>query len=1127
MVHFELLESAHRGYLQSFRTVFRNDSDPHVVYQKTKRKIKEILNTSLVLRIRLLVCMNILFVKNGGEINEVKQNFYFCSKCERILSFYQIDEIISNCFRKIFDSIEQFMKNGSGWIIQKIEYLDIHIGNYREIRGGCRSISLPSTLKNKKCLINIQCEDNLCFLYSIAAKLFPQKSNVHRRRHYEKYIKSFKTSGMSFPMLVKNIPKFEELNKISINVFGYEGNVYPVYISKKQNLFLQTVDLLLFENHFFLIKNFKRLISSKTNRGHFCKSCLNGFSRLSTLKRHEILCYKNKPQKTSVPSDLILKFKNLSKMLYHPFCIFADFECITEKIHTALPSSSKSFTTALENHRPISYTIIVSDYDDKIIFHEFYTGLDAIISFLITLKKICKKLIPKLKQIMPMNENISHKVNENQCHICKKDFLPSDIRVKDHSHFGEGFFRGYAHNICNLNYRTTYFLPVIIHNFKNYDSHLILKQLPQHYAKHVEIIPTTIEKFSMFTLDEIRFLDSFQFLDASLEKLVENLNNSNHDFKIFNSFFGKYKDKHLLRKKGVFPYSYFDSEEVLKETSLPPKEAFFNVLTNSSISDEDYQHALCVFKNFDCKTFADYLELYQNTDVILLAEVFLSFRRTSLKYYNLDPVHFITGAELTWNAGLKFSKIELELFSDVNDYLWIESQMRGGISFLGERYVVANNPELPNTYNSNIPHMYITALDVNNLYGYVMSMALPIGNFHWLSENEINDFKILETLPDSSIGYFLEVDLEYPQKLFSKHNDFPLAVEHLMIDYEMLSPSMKKLCDNFNLKSILPCKKLVPNFFPKKNYITHYLNLKFYVEEGLIIKKIHRILAFSQKPFLKDYIEFNNNKRNASKNDFEKSFFKKMNNAFFGKTCQNPRKKINVRASLNSKDCAKFLSNPLLEEFQIINENFSLFKLRQANLVLNKPIYVGFAVLELSKLRMYELYYKYFKTYYGSNINLIYIDTDSLYLKIQTDNLYKDFKNTFFKNILDLSNFPKHHFLHDETNKGKLGCLKSETISPIYQFVGLKPKMYAYKYDDICKKTAKGIKKSTLRDLTFDAYKNTLMNQTFSYHEQCNIISKKHDLKTIIQNKVSLSAYYDKKFVHENGISTSSYGFNT
>lgn len=111
--------------------------------------------------------------------------------------------------------------------------------------------------------------------------------------------------------------------------------------------------------------------------------------------------------------------------------------------------------------------------------------------------------------------------------------------------------------------------------------------------------------------------------------------------------------------------------------------------------------------------------------------------------------------------------------------------------------------------------------------------------------------KFWKHYPTLQLVIFLKVDLEYPQNLFSKHNDFPLAVEHLTIDYEMLSPSMKKLCDNFNLKSILPCKKLVPNFFPKKHYITHYLNLKFYVEKGLIIKKIHKILAFFQKPFLK------------------------------------------------------------------------------------------------------------------------------------------------------------------------------------------------------------------------------------------------------------------------------------
>lgn len=249
-----------------------------------------------------------------------------------------------------------------------------------------------------------------------------------------------------------------------------------------------------------------------------------------------------------------------------------------------------------------------------------------------------------------------------------------------------------------------------------------------------------------------------------------------------------------------------------------------------------------------------------------------------------------------------------------------------------------------------------------------------------------------------------------------------------------------------------------------------------------------------------------------------------MNNSFYGKTCQNVRKRIDVKGALNENDCKKYLSNPLLEEFRIINENFSIYKLKRANLVLNKPIYVGFSVLELSKLHMYKLYYEYFKSYYDTNVNLIYIDTDSLYLKIQTDDLYRDLKNNFFKNILDLSNFPINHPLHDISNKGKLGCLKSETLSPIKEFIGLKPKMYAYSYEDTCKKTAKGIRKSTLKNISFEFYKKTLTEQNYSYHRQCNIVSKKHNLNTIIQNKVSLSAYYDKKYVHECGIRTSSYG---
>ncbi|GBO35192.1 hypothetical protein AVEN_41119-1 [Araneus ventricosus] len=336
----------------------------------------------------------------------------------------------------------------------------------------------------------------------------------------------------------------------------------------------------------------------------------------------------------------------------------------------------------------------------------------------------------------------------------------------------------------------------------------------------------------------------------------------------------------------------------------------------------------------------------------MLAEVFTSFRRKAMRYYDLDPIHFVTSAELTWNAGLKFTKIELQLLTNVNDYIWFESQMRGGICFLGKRHAVANNPYLVESYDENKSHSYIVALDANNLYGYVMSQPLPVGNFSWLTPEEVNDFDVFKYDKNSEIGFIIEVDLRCPKRLQLKTNDLPLAPEHLNISYEMLSPYSKRLCDKFNLKHTLPSKKLTPNFYPKKNYITHYLNLQFYIEEGMIVEKYHRILAFRQRPWLAEYIHFNNERRKEATDEFTRTFCKKMNNSFFGRLMLNQRKKISVRASTIEKDCKNNLSSPLLEFFEPINESLTIFKMRKPNLILDKPIYGGFCILELSKLHM-------------------------------------------------------------------------------------------------------------------------------------------------------------------------------
>ncbi|XP_055938352.1 uncharacterized protein LOC129989243 [Argiope bruennichi] len=1113
---FNRIESSFRGYISAYRHSPIH-SDPYNLYNEIRENIFLLL-LEQNLPFRLLICISIEFIKDTHPDN-LLQNAYFCSFAERIISYNQVKSKVKSCFQKIFNSIETYIQNGSGWVINKINFLDVNIGQYREPRGGCGNIKLPDCLKKKRTLLNIRCDDHKCFIYSCLAHLFPPEKNPNAPSSYQNKLKYLKLKNVTFPMKLSNIKHFESINSLKINIFTYDKEVFPIYISNKK--LGSEINLLLYKEHYFLIKNLNRLLNSKKGIHHYCSRCLIGFQRRNSLVDHKRVCCQNAPQKLSPPKINTVKFTSIYKMLFHPFILYADFECITKNISTVLPNTSQSFSANLEHHEPISFALIAINIKNEIIYHKFYCGENPVQIFLKTIKKLAKSLFKRLSCNKPMIEENIPTGKPSTCYICKLKFEPSDRIVRDHCHV-LGIFRGFCHNSCNLNLKRSNFIPVVIHNLKGYDSHLLLKHMSPEFAHQIDIIPTNSQKFTSFTLDNyIKFIDSYAFLDSSLSSLVEILKISEHRFDIFDSFFQNKTNRNLLKQKGFFPYSYFSSKDILKQKTFPPHEAFFNILTNSNITKKEYKHALRVYQEFHCKNFQDYLELYQNTDTILLAEVFQSFRQTSMMHYHLDPAHFLTIADLTWHSGLKFTGQELKLLSNVEDYVLLETQMRGGICFLGQRYAQANNPYL-SCYNPDEPTNYIVNLDVNNLYGHCMSEYLPVGDFRWLSPEEIAVFDLANVSRYSETGYLLEVDLLYDKSAHDFH-DFPLAAEHLNINKQMLSDYQKKILSEKNIP-FTECKKLTPNFYPKKRYILHYRNLKYYLKHGMSLKKIYRILAFSQSDWLRSYINFNNEKRQQAKSEFEKSFFKKMNNAFFGKTCQNVRKRINLKTALTPAECRKHLASPLLEYFESINEDFAVFKMKKINLVLDKPIYVGFCVLELAKLHMYTLYYSKFKKYYKENCKLLYTDTDSLFMQIFTNNVYKDFKNEFF-DIMDLSNYPSSSEFFNSENQNKLGFLKDETKSkPISEFIGLRCKMYSYKCENTETKKAKGVKQSCLRNITHEHFKTSLLNETIHRHEQYSIQSKSHILSTTISNKISLSPFYDKIFLNEDGVTGKCFG---
>ena len=995
-------------------------------------------------------------------------------------------------------------------------------------------------------------KDNECFRWCHIRHLNPQDKDPQRIKKTDKqYIEKLDYSSIEFPVTVKQINKIEKQNNICINLFGYEEKQkFPIYISKEK--YQDHMELLLItegENkHYVLIKDFNKFMFNQTKHEHrkyFCMYCLQCFSREDVLTEHKNNCISiNGKQAINMPEkgDKVY-FKNHHKQLPVPFVIYADFEALTEKIQGCQPNNEKSYTEAYQKHTDCGYGYkVVCCYDDKYSKPvQIHRGENAVHKFMENMLEEVNWCKSKMKKHfnkplkMAMENEIDFK-KAIKCHICDQQYTDKDIRVRDHCHI-TGKFRGSAHQDCNLKLRIkpdNIKIPVIFHNLRGYDSHFIMQQIGEIAKKHayknkrgeechmnINCIPNNMEKYLAFMLgNHLVFLDSFQFMSSSLDNLIKNL--PDEAFKYTKQEFEK-EQFNLMKQKGIYPYDHMDSFDRFNETKLPVQQDFYSILNNEHISDEQYKHAQNVWDTFNLKTMGDYHDLYLKSDILLLADVFENFRKTCLQYYKLDPCHYFTSPGLSWDAMLKMTDIKLELMVDIDMFQFIEKGMRGGISYIANRYGKANNKYMKN-YDEKTPSKYIMYLDANNLYGWAMSQYLPTGNFKWLSQNQIEKTNLGKYTENSKKGLILEVDLEYPQELHDLHNDYPLGPEKIKVAKDMLSDYCKKIADKFNISSGL-VHKLTPTLNDKEKYILHYRNLQSYLSLGLKLKKIHRVLQFDQSPWLKQYIDFNSQKRTHAKNSFEKDFFKLMNNSVFGKTMENIRKRVDVRLVTSKEKLLKLASKPTYVSSKIFNENLVAVHKIKETLTMNRPAYVGTCILDLSKTLMYDFHYNYIKHKYGNKAKLLFTDTDSLIYEIETNNAYKDFFKD--KSKFDNSDYPENSPYFNKTNKKVLGKFKDEASGvPIIEFVGLRSKMYSYMKDnDKDVKTAKGIKKNIItKNIKHEDYKEVLFNNEQMHHTIKTIRSNNHQLGSFELNKISLSCFDDKRFIHQNGITSFAYG---
>lgn len=663
------------------------------------------------------------------------------------------------------------------------------------------------------------------------------------------------------------------------------------------------------------------------------------------------------------------------------------------------------------------------------------------------------------------------------CKICGETLLGDCILGRN---FVNGEW-GNHHTTCWNDARNCMYC--FFHNFRGYDSHFLMEEICKNY--NVDFMQaTSMEKFNLIRITRkndpliaITFKDTYNFFTCSLAACVKMVED------------WRYVEPEYRNDKGIFPYEWFDSFEKLSNEGLPPGP-WMNTLGNQEI---DSAPAERVWQNERFKFFFEYHDFYCRLDTMQLADTFEEFRRTCVAEFNVDPVHFMGAPSLTWYLGLKNNIEMFKIIPDAKVYLDIQSQIRGGVTQAMIRY------------HKTTPDNTILFLDVNSLYSKCMTYKMP-GKYLRRIEGAPEGWETNYT-PEDNKTLFLVCDLEYPAHLHDRDYAYPLAPH------------------KFN-------DRLCTTFLPRQNYMVHVEVLKFYLERGLVLSKVHYCYEFEQDFALKNYVENNINKRRATRSDVMKTLYKLLNNSLYGKTCENVFKyrsfSVQEQEELPDGRVNAFLANT---KNHVAFDDVFLVENEISEVKLNKPIQIGFTVLEFAKREIYR-FLAAVQDSFGDDVVPMYTDTDSIMFKCKFNRPWEKFFNApLVRPLLDFDAVPEHWGVRTPGTKKESGLWSPEADGKeIVEYVGLRAKCYAYRFaDDSVVLKNKGVPKaSTLVDgarITFEDYKQALFEGKDKEITHYVIRSEKHQVTTKQVTKLGISGNDLKRTILANPTISLPFGY--